>query len=303
MDTLDFLRRVLPSEGYYAIIVINDGAPPQQGFFGSVEELAAACQQADRNGNNTYFAYSSFQNRQSRKQTNVLTTRVLAMDVDCGWDEKKQQWKPYRTQQEGAAALSVFLKDTGLPIPMVVNSGRGLHLYWVLDRDLPPEEWQPLADRIKALALGRGFHIDPTITADGARVLRPTQTHNPKNGAMVDVLVPGATSSVQTIQNLLQAVEPSPALVPPQLSSAPSAVPTRGFGAHRQSKIVGSLDTEFPPRDPAVVIEKCAQIAWGVANQDKVPEPMWYAMLGVAAYCVEPRGDGEGMEHALPGVL
>jgi hypothetical protein len=301
MDTLDFLRRVLPSEGYYAIIVINDGAPPQQGFFGSVEELAAACQQADRNGNNTYFAYSSFQNRQSRKQTNVLTTRVLAMDVDCGWDEKKQQWKPYRTQQEGAAALSVFLKDTGLPIPMVVNSGRGLHLYWVLDRDLPPEEWQPLADRIKALALGRGFHIDPTITADGARVLRPTQTHNPKNGAMVDVLVPGATSSVQTIQNLLQAVEPSPALVPPQLSSAPSAVPTRGFGAHRQSKIVGSLDTEFPPRDPAVVIEKCAQIAWGVANQDKVPEPMWYAMLGVAAYCVDPEETAKAWSMHYPG--
>jgi len=99
MDTLTFLQRVLPPEGFYATIIINDGAAPQQAFFDTVEELATSCERSNRLSNNTYYALSSFATRKSRKQNNVLLTKALFIDVDCGPN------KPFANQKEGLAAF------------------------------------------------------------------------------------------------------------------------------------------------------------------------------------------------------
>jgi hypothetical protein len=42
MDTLSFLQRVLPSEGFYVTTVINKDAKPRQGYFSTVDDLAKA---------------------------------------------------------------------------------------------------------------------------------------------------------------------------------------------------------------------------------------------------------------------
>ena len=102
MDTLGFLQRVLPSEGYYVSIVVNpDGR--KQGFFQTVEELATACTRLDRAGNNTYFAISSFCTKENRKQENVNRTKVIAIDVDCG------DGKPFADWREGLKALQDYI--------------------------------------------------------------------------------------------------------------------------------------------------------------------------------------------------
>lgn len=298
MDTLTFLQRVLPGEGYYVIAVEENGRI-SQGFFTTVDQLAAACTTANANGHNTYYAVSSFASRGKRTQANTHLTKVIAMDVDCGWDEKKNKWKPYKTQKAGAQAMAAFLRATGLPTPMVVNSGRGLHLYWVLDSELAPQDWQPLAERMKAMALQNEFHIDPTVTADSARILRPTQTINPKNGVMVDVLIDAPVVSVQLLQNLLSTVG---ATVETPPAAAPMTPPA-GFGKYRESRVVGSLDVqnEFPPKDPVVLVEKCAQIKWGTENQASVSEPFWYAMMGVAAFCIDPDATAKAWSNQYPG--
>ncbi len=46
--------------------------------------------------------------------------------------------------------------------------------------------------------------------------------------------------------------------------------------------------------------EKCDQIAWGVAHQDKVEEPFWHAMLGVAAYCLDPEETAKEWSNKHP---
>ena len=109
MDTLEFLKRVLPIEGFYVTTVINkDGR--RQGFFDSVEELAQVCERLDSTGNNTYFAISSFLQKGNRKQDNVKATKVVAIDVDCG------EGKPYTS----SALLSIILRkqryDTSISI-------------------------------------------------------------------------------------------------------------------------------------------------------------------------------------------
>jgi len=276
MDTLDFFKRVLPTEGNYCAIVINDG-PPQQSFFGTVEELATRCQQLDANGNNTYYATSTFKTNLNRTQDNVELNKVLFLDIDCG-AAKAAEEKGYATQALGLEALAQFITVTKMPSPMVVNSGTGLHVYWILDEALPKDEWQLLADALKATFQVNGFFFDAAVTADAARVLRPAGTHNPKNGAEVRVLAEGSEHSKQTLQNILGSAKPT--LVTDMGTVVPTIVAP-------QSGLSQALEMEnlYQPSNAGTIYNGCEQVAWAVDNQDKASEPTWYALMGIAAYC------------------
>ena len=170
MDTIEFFGRVLPDTGYYVATVINPDRRAQKSYE-TIDALANAVIRIDIAGGNVYYAMSSFIEAGNRKQVNVELTKSLFIDVDCG------EGKPFADQREGAKALKVFLKASGLPPPMIVNSGRGLHVYWPLTEALAPTDWQPLADALKECAKHHDFQIDAAVTADSARVLRPMGTH------------------------------------------------------------------------------------------------------------------------------
>ena len=196
MNMLEFLQQVLPAEGFYVTTVINpDGR--RQGFFKSVDELAQVCERLDKTNNNTYFAISAFKQKGNRKQDNVRATKVVAIDIDCGGN------KPYPSWKEGLVALGKFVSDLKLPKPMIVHSGNGLHVYWVLDEELPPEQWKPLAEAMKQAAIQKEFKIDAGLTANSALVLRPVGTHNPKNGNEVKVLVESEATSPEILKQRL----------------------------------------------------------------------------------------------------
>ena len=283
MIPLEFLQRVLPTEGFYTSIIINSGEAPQQAFFSTVGELADYCLMADKNGNNVYYAVSSFEKKGNRTQKNVCLNKTLFLDIDCGSDKVDQvdnsgdpiEDKGYATQKLGLAALAKFIAVTGMPRPMIISSGRGLHVYWVLEKGLSPADWQPLANALKDKFKVNGFAFDPAVTADSARVLRPVGTHNPKNKAEVVVLMDAAPTEIQVLQNILGAV---------------SSVPMTQIVApvHRDTGLSDALSVEFTPAVPSLVIDGCQQIKWITDNQKDVPEPLWYDMLGVAAHCVDP---------------
>ncbi len=110
--------------------------------------------------------------------------KSLFLDLDCG------EGKPYSTQQDALIALKAWYKKYELPRPTVVNSGRGLHVYWALDRAYTREEWLPTAKGLKATCLQDGLHIDAVVTADAARLLRVPNTRNfkdvpPKNTKVI----------------------------------------------------------------------------------------------------------------------
>ena len=185
MDTLSFLQRVLPSEGYYVTTLISPEGKVQQGFFDTVEELAQACKRLSTSqpDKNVYFAVSAFGNKGNRKQDNVRATKLVAVDVDCG------DGKPFPTWKEGLQALGKFVSEMRLPKPLIIHSGNGLHVYWVLTEELEPEHWKPLAEAMKEACVAKGFEVDPAVPADSARVLRPVGTTNTKGGNEVKMLV------------------------------------------------------------------------------------------------------------------
>jgi hypothetical protein len=268
MNTLEFLKRVLPTKGFYVTTVINqDGR--KQGFFDSVEELASTCKRLDSTGNNTYFAISSFNAKGSRRQDNVRATKVIAIDVDCG------EGKPYPSWKEGLVELGKFIKTMSLPKPMIVYSGNGLHVYWVLTEELEPKEWKPLAEAIKQSALDKDFKIDAGLTANSALVLRPLGTHNPKNGNEVMLLVDAQPVKVSTLKE--------------SLSYFYNASTGNTEGHTQDNTLLENLVSkqEYPPAVGSIVASKCKQIEWAVNNQDKVDEPLWYDLIGVASFCVD----------------
>lgn len=269
MDTLNFLQRVLPSTGFYVTTVINpDGR--KQGFFATVEELTKAIVELDKRGNNTYYAVSSFVEKGNRKQENVRSTKLLALDVDCGVD------KPYPSWREGLAALGQFVSQMSLPKPMIVHSGNGLHVYWVLTQELQPSQWKPLGEALKAAARDKSFAMDPTVPADSARILRPVGTTNPKSKTKVKLLI---DAPPVTLEQMVAA-----------LSGYMSAVPVRQVNAAPISALASALQIQqdFPPTNATVVVTKCQQLEWGTKNQSEVLEPFWYALMGIAAHCIDP---------------
>lgn len=284
MDTLKFLQRVLPSEGYYVTTLISPEGKVQQGFFDTVEELAKACtrlsiSQPDKN---VYFAVSAFQNKGNRKQDNVRATKLIAVDVDCG------EGKPFPTWKEGLQALGKFVAEMSLPKPLIIHSGNGLHVYWVLDEELEPEDWKPMAEAMKEACVAKGFEVDPAVPADSARVLRPVGTTNTKGGKEVKLLVDAEPVSVSTLRDCL--------------SYYFKAAPAAEIGHTRDNTLLDSLAVkqEFPPAVGSVVATKCKQIEWAIANQGDVDEPLWYDLIGVAAHCIDPETTAKEWSNQHP---
>lgn len=272
MDTTTFLERVLPSTGQYAICIIGKG-PVKHGWYTDTKKMAEIAIALSNQGENVYYAVASFDEGKHRRHENVYRLKALFLDIDCG------DGKPYADWKQGLIALQKFLVSSGMPRPMVVGSGRGLHVYWLLTSELSRAEWQPLADGLKALTAAHGFQADPAVTADSARVLRPIGTRNPKNNGEVKVLIDGPAVDPAAIQRIYQQIN----LIPQQQTSQPqSAKPSL-----TQTALTGTK-REYDPSNPVAIASKCKQIKWGIDNPQHVEEPFWYAMMGVAGFCERP---------------
>lgn len=106
-------------------------------------------------------------------------TWLKAIWIDC--DVKAGDAAHYHTVTEAFDALQAFYDKVGLPFPsMVVHSGGGLHVYWIADAPMSPDEWRPYADGLKALLIKEGIKCDTGLTTDIARILRVPGTLNHK---------------------------------------------------------------------------------------------------------------------------
>jgi hypothetical protein len=109
-----------------------------------------------------------------RSSTNALMLKSIWLDIDI-----KEPPKGYATLDEALAALEAFCVENRLPSPSaLVGSGGGLHVYWISNRPLPPDEWQEYANGLKAAVTKFGLRCDAGCTIDAARVLRVPNTFN-----------------------------------------------------------------------------------------------------------------------------
>jgi hypothetical protein len=287
MDTTSFLGKVLGDEGYYCVLAIK-GDTRRQKFYPTIEAAQTAAEQFDGNGFDAYYALATFRDAESRTVDNVQLMRAFFLDLDCG------PTKDYPDQSSALKALRAFCHHNKLPRPLLVNSGRGVHVYWSLETPIPLTYWLPVAERLKALCKAQGFACDRNVTADAARVLRVPGTHNYKDNPPREVTIFNASAPPPAIDfeafSLLLGDDPIP--VPAKLT-APYAPPeadavTRALMGNRESRFKDILVKTKEGRG-------CEQLAYIIREQATMSEPMWRAGLSIAKFC----SDGDKAAHVI----
>ena len=271
MATTDLLSAVLPSEGWYCIVGLKTGSKPKQTFHETLDECEQTIAGLMQDGYNAYFACSKYETNKSRTQPNAKYIKAFWLDIDCG------ESKDYPSQTEGLAALKNFCKVTGLPKPTVVNSGRGLHIYWRLSRTITAEEWKPVAERIKYLCEEYDFHVDPSRTSDLASILRVPETLNFKDDPPKPVSIICLSDEIEyeTIKSQLGVL-----VAPPEFN-----VPRQEL--NELTKALANNEEKWFK----IIIKKtikgegCAQIHKIATEQETVNYELWRAGLSVAWAC------------------
>tara|TARA_Y100000385_G_scaffold168636_1_gene174633 strand:+ start:1278 stop:1778 length:501 start_codon:yes stop_codon:yes gene_type:complete len=165
METKTFLEKVLSSEGHYCVFAAKSADERKtQKFYDSIDEVVNAARYFDQQGYDVYYGLATFKEVNSRKVDNVKHLKSFFLDLDCG------PTKEFASQEEAIKELRKFCTTNSLPNPTMINSGRGVHVYWFLDESVCYEDWFPVAERLKRLCAKQNFLADPAVTSDAARV-------------------------------------------------------------------------------------------------------------------------------------
>ena len=156
----EFYTKAMPDTGIYCVAYnIPNTEPYIEEYVDSLDEAVELIYNNKKMNRNTFMTMSTLKEKK-RVAANTLYIKSFYIDIDVG------ETKDYKTQKEALLELSKFLEATKLPLPSVVNSGNGVHVYWFLKQQLDRAEWKPIADQLKELCLQHDLKIDRLITGD-----------------------------------------------------------------------------------------------------------------------------------------
>jgi hypothetical protein len=198
-----------------------------------------------------------------RRKEKATGIKCIVLDVDV-----KPPPKGYPNVIEALQAIAAFVASAKLPLPTaLVLSGGGIHVYWISDRVLSPEEWQSYAGGLRLLADAHNLRYDHTVTIDIARVLRIPGTFNYKEATprpvVLKTLLPYDYNFEQVLGHIRtgvagvqqntatparRAVASAPGWILPK---RPALKPTAEYLLE-----IGSVNDK-PPLDPRIVISQC----------------------------------------------
>lgn len=274
-----FYEKALPSQGVYCVARIHSKTHKiTQRFTESLDELETIARQFSLGGDNVYVALATFEGY-SRKAEDAQYLRSFFVDLDVG------DGKGYGTKEEALEHLSGFVGGQELPPPVIIDSGTGIHAYWLFDEDVPVAEWKPYAEKFKAFCLEH-IHIDPVVTADVSRILRCPDTFNYKTdppsptAVLTDEI---HTYSFDAFKEFL-GVEEINVAAADVLRSVPK-------GLDEETKALLKMDNYETVFDKIAVRsmegDGCEQIKWAIENRETLPEPVWTAVLSIAQHCTD----------------
>ena len=277
MTEHDLLSIVQPSDGWFAVLGIKGKKDVRQILVATREELDQVTQQYVEEGRNAYFGVAKYATNKNRTKSNVLALKAFWLDIDCG--ESKAEINPdtgrpdgYIDQPTGLRALQSFCEKIGLPRPLLVNSGRGIHAYWPLTQEVTSEEWEPVAERLRDLCVLHNFYIDGKVF-EVARVLRIPGTYNFKDDppSLVEIISHAPPVEYENFRDTLGVKVPTE--TPPkreltELAKSMMQNTTSSFG-----KIM--LRGE----------EGCRQLLATYRDREILSEPRWFDALSIAKFC------------------
>jgi hypothetical protein len=291
-----FYEKALPSQGVYCVASVKN-KKLRHHFAETLDEAIDTIENLKNNGYDLFIAMGTFEGH-SRQAKDCIYQRSFFVDFDVGalFDDEGNPTGKYADKDLALEALQKLLDETGLPEPVVTDSGGGVHAYWPFDRNIPRDEWKPYAEKFKALCLST-VNIDPAVSADAARILRCPETFNhkfePKRETffMVDEFPVYNWDEMKEFFGEVQA--PAPKQVDDVLASVSKGLDEDtkqmlkldNFGKSFEVLAQKSIDDEGG----------CEQVKYSLINAANLEEPMWHAVISIAKFC----DDGATAIHEL----
>lgn len=296
MSTFDLLDAVLPPEGRFCALGL--GRYADQHFVETREEVTKLAQRFVKAKFDAFFGCAKYGPLNNREHKNAIYFRALWVDIDCGPSkaepDEKGRVKGYIDQSTGLAELQKFCKTVGLPRPILVSSGYGVHAYWLLDSTIEQWQWKPLAERLRELCNEHQLIVDPSVF-EPSRVLRIPGTFNFKNGETKEVVVLNEETlrmSYAQVQGILSAEAPKP------VEERPAFIPA-------VSPMMEALLANKIKRFKTIMMKTangvgCNQLLHCYENQASIEEPLWRSALSITAFCVDKDTASHKMSNKHP---
>lgn len=259
---MEILQKLLPDEGYICIIGLKEGANPIQTFHEDWDEVENQIKLLLKQKRNVHFANATFDSPK-RNAATAITVKTFWLDIDCG------EGKDYPSQATAIKEVMNFCALTKLPKPTLVNSGHGIHCYWILKEAITKDVWKPVAEKLRKLCKDKGLNTDSAVTCDIARALRVPDTYNYKYEPprLVNVLTEMPEVDFLELTEILDKVE---------------------IVLDKPSTFEGDPNKQYSFQK---IIQKtikgmgCDQLKHAITNQNDVDYNFWRAALSIAANC------------------
>ena len=278
-----FYEKALPTQGVYCATGIEPGESGKgkatNKFAESIDELLKQVEFIKKKGWNAYVALGTFEGY-SRKKDDCLYFRSFFIDLDVG-EDKAASGKGYATKEAALEALDKFLAESELPPPVRIDSGTGIHAYWLLTEEVPIDVYMPYAVKFKDYVTER-ILADPAVMAEAARIMRVPDSLNyktdpPSEAKFIDTEF--HQYDFEAFKDFLGPVEETNVNV---LSLIPKGLDEETKKMRKLDNFVNSF-----PRILELTAEGkgCAQIQYAFENAEHLEEPIWHSVMTIAAHC------------------
>ena len=279
-----FYEKALPTQGVYCITSIGTDKKVSNKFAETLDGVFEQIEKFKSKQLNTFVALGTFDGY-SRKAEDCLFMRSFFIDLDVGAK------KDYQSKGDAHTALYKLVGETGLPDPVVIDSGGGVHAYWIMDEDIPKDIWKPAAEIFKTICLEH-IAIDPVVTADAARIMRAPETFNHKFDPPEPTSVVSDEIHVYSWSEFKSFLygDLDEIIQSPRSQESEDILGSITKGIDEDTKAILKLDNfakSFEVLAQKSVDDEggCEQIKYSLFNAKTLDNPMWHAVISIAKFC------------------
>ncbi len=279
-----YLEAVIPANGLRCIAHKPRGWTNgfKHKFVATNEEVIEETLRLDAQGLQSWIALATYADpAEGRTQVNSVAVQSLWIDLD---------YKHYEDPADALADIERMEAQIG-ECSIRVQSGGGVHGYWVLRSPMASADWAPFAAAFQATWQALDIPADP-ISADSARVLRMPGSLNRK----AEYVPPREVK-----MDIFRDITYTPEALAKKFTSAPKAPRTViPIGLALPAGLADANDdlSGGMARRPSFIqplIQKCAQMQHCFANQATMIEPVWFSVIQLTRHLE----DGQRVSHVF----
>ena len=197
-DVKSFLKSIL-STGLHAVVTKQGNSMRHEWGQTPDELVSLASTKTD-----CWFSPAGFSSP-SRKAKDCAGAAALWLDIDIGAYHAKPD---YTDPKQFGMDFKNFMAGTGLPMPWIVSTGHGVHLYWPLGRTVTPDKWSRFMARLFTACDKYGLRYDHAAT-DISRILRVPGTYNYKGQPVPVKIAKAGVTDLLKLATVLKQYEPA----------------------------------------------------------------------------------------------